>query len=73
MERLNRTYKYHIRPAHGFNSFNGAVALTTLFVTHYDFLRPHMSLDYQAPIPIPELDAITTIQGKWAKIISMAA
>jgi len=73
IERLNRTYKYHIRPAHGFNCDNGAVALTTLFVTHYNFLRPHMALDYQVPIPIAELDAISTIQGKWAKIISLAA
>jgi len=73
IERLNRTYKHHIRPAHGFNSSNGAVALTTLFVTHYNFLRPHMALDYAVPIPMPELNAITTIQGKWAKIISMAA
>jgi len=73
IERLNRTYKYHVRPACGFNSFNGAVALTTLFVTHYNFLRPHMSLDYQVPIPIPGLEMISTIQGKWTKIISMAA
>jgi putative transposase len=73
IERLNRTYKYHVRPACGFNSFNGAVALTTLFVTHYNFLRPHMALDYETPVPIPELEAISTIQGKWAKIISMAA
>lgn len=73
IERLNRTYKYHVRPACGFNSINGAVALTTLFVTHYNFLRPHMALDYQVPVPIPELEAISTIQGKWAKIISLAA
>lgn len=73
IERLNRTYKYHVRPACGFNSFNGAVALTTLFATHYNFLRPHMALDYQVPVPMPELKAISTIQGKWAKIISMAA
>lgn len=73
VERLNRTYKYHVRPACGFNSFNGATALTTLFVTHYNFLRPHMALDYQVPIPMPEIETISTIQGKWAKIISMAA
>lgn len=73
IERLNRTYKYHVRPACGFNSVNGAVALTTLFVTHYNFLRPHMALDYQVPIPMPELETISTIQGKWTKIISLAA
>ena len=49
MERLNRTYKYHIRPAHGFNCDNGAVALTTLFVTHYNFLRPHFAHGGKTP------------------------
>ena len=33
IERLNRTYKYHVRSACGFATRNGAVALTTLFVT----------------------------------------
>jgi putative transposase len=73
IERLNRTYKYHVRPAAGFNSNNCAVALTTLFVTHYNFLRPHMSLKYKTPIHLPQLDDIDTIQGKWAKIASLAA
>jgi putative transposase len=73
IERLNRTYKYHVKPAAGFNSQNGAVALTTLFVTHYNFLRPHMSLFYKPPVQLPELEAITTLQGKWAKILSLAA
>lgn len=73
IERLNRTYKYHVRPAAGFNSNNGAVALTTLFVTHYNFLRPHMSLKYKTPVHLPELEDIATIQGKWAKILALAA
>ena len=73
IERLNRTYKHHVRPANGFNSTNGAVALTTLFVTHYNFLRPHMALNYKTPAHIPELDSISTIQGKWCKILSLAA
>jgi putative transposase len=73
IERLNRTYKYHVRPTGGFSCVNGAVALTTLFATHYNFLRPHMALDYNVPIPMAELDTIATIQGKWAKIISLAA
>jgi putative transposase len=72
IERLNRTFKYHVRPAAGFNSVNGAVSLTTLFVTHYNFLRPHMSLNYATPVHLPELQAITTIQGKWTKILSLA-
>lgn len=73
IERLNRTFKYHVRPACGFASLSGAVALVTLFVTHYNFLRPHMSLQYRTPIELPELNGIATIQGKWAKILSLAA
>jgi len=73
IERLMRTYKHHVRPSHGFNSTTGAVALTTLFVTHYNFLRPHSSLHYKTPVHLPELDSISTIQGKWAKILSLTA
>jgi transposase-like protein/transcription elongation factor Elf1 len=73
IERLNRTFKHHIKPSHGFNSVNGAVALVTLFVTHYNFLRPHTSLNWRVPMPLPELEGIATIQGKWAKILSLAA
>ena len=73
IERLNRTYKFHTRAACGFNSFNGAVALTTLFVTHYNFLRPHTSLGYKTPIQLEELEGVPTLQGKWAKIVQMAA
>lgn len=72
IERLNRTYKHHIKPSHTFNSFNGPVALTTLFVTHYNFLRPHYSLANRTPIRLQELHNISTIQGKWAKILSLA-
>lgn len=72
IERLNRTFKHHMRPSHGFNSANGAVALVTLFVTHYNFLRPHTSLKWQVPVPLKELEGIATIQGRWAKILSLA-
>ncbi len=71
IERFNRSYKHHVKPAAGFNSFNGAMALTTLFVTHYNFLRRHMSLNHRAPIKIPELEKITTIQGKWVQLLKM--
>jgi hypothetical protein len=32
-----------------------------------------MSLHYQTPVTLPELEDIATIQGKWAKILSLAA
>lgn len=73
IERLNRTFKFHVRPASGFKSDNGALALIVLFATHYNFLRPHISLDHKTPIEIPQLQDISTIQGKWIKILSMAS
>ena len=72
MERFNRTYKHHIKPSYGFDQLNGAISLTTLFVTHYNFLRPHSSLNYETPVIIPELSPFLTIQGKWSKLLSMA-
>jgi len=72
IERLNRTYKFHIRAANGFKTANGAIALTTLIVTHYNFLRPHISLNYSVPVPLPELENIPTLQGKWSKILHMS-
>jgi hypothetical protein len=32
-----------------------------------------MSLHWQVPLPLTELEGILTIQGKWAKILSLAA
>lgn len=72
IERLNRTYKFHTRAACGFNTRNGAISLTTLFVTYYNFLRPHSALDYDVPVPLGELQDIDTLQGKWAKVLQMA-
>ena len=72
IERLNRTYKHHVRPACGFETHNGAVTLTTLFVTHYNYLRPHLALDYRVPVPLPALSSLPTLQGRWNKILELA-
>lgn len=72
IERLNRTYKFHIHAANGFNSLNGLVVLTTLFVTYYNFFRPHSSLKGKAPIQLPGIDTAPTIQDKWAYILMSA-
>jgi len=72
IERLNRTYKFHTRARSGFKDFNGAVSLTVLFVTHYNFLRAHCALEYKVPRPIEDLKTISTIQGRWTKILHMA-
>jgi len=72
VERLNRTYKFHTRARSGFKDFNGAVSLTVLFVTHYNFLREHCALGYKTPVSIPDLKGIRTLQGRWTKILHMA-
>ncbi len=73
IERLNRTYKQHSRVAAGFNTFNGAVSHTALFVTHYNFLRPHNKLSFNVPAPLPILKNCRTLPERWLKIISLAA
>jgi transposase-like protein len=71
IERFNRTYKQHVRPSAGFKAFSGAMALTTLFVTHYNFLRPHTALGHKPPIHIEQLEDVKTIQGRWVRLLSM--
>ena len=70
IERLNRTYKFHVRSASGFNSTNGAIALTILFATHYNFLRDHISLNYNTPIQLDFLKQHKTIQAQWTEILN---
>lgn len=72
IERLNRTYKYHIRHAHGFKNMNGAIALTVLFVTHYNFLRAHHALNHKVPIALPQITSVPLLQNKWLKLLSLA-
>ena len=72
IERFNRTYKFHTRAACGFKSKNGALSLTTLFVTYYNFLRPHTALRGCVPIPLEDLQGADTLQGRWAKVIQLA-
>ncbi len=69
IERLNRTYKFHIQNANGFSSFNGAIVMTTLFVTYYNFFRPHSTRKGKPPVPLPLMDVPQTIQDKWALIL----
>ena len=61
-----------MRAAAGFSSKNSAVSLTTLFVTFYNFLRPHMSLDYKVPIQLDFLENIDTLQGRRAALLKQA-
>lgn len=73
VERLNRTYKYHTRPRAGFKTFNGSVALTTLFVAFYNFMRPHSSLKQSTPVTIDSVKNQSLMPDKWVALIESAA
>lgn len=72
IERLNRTFKGNYRSTHGFGSENGSVAFVTLFVAYFNFLRPHSALEGKVPVVNPALEKITTMPGRWTKLIELA-
>ncbi len=72
-ERLNRTFRFHTNSASGFKEPNGLITMSTLFTTHYNFLRPHQTLNFDVPCPLEQLQGIPTLQGKWAEILHIAS
>jgi len=73
VERLNRTYKYHTRPRAGFKTFDGAVALTTLFVAFYNFMRPHTARHQSPPVSLESLREHHLMPDKWVALLKQAA
>lgn len=73
IERLNRTYKYHTRPRAGFKAFDGAVALTTLFVAYYNFMRPHSALRDAVPVKLDCLKGHKLMPEAWSILLKQAA
>ena len=73
VERLNRTYKFHTRPRAGFKEFDGACALTTLFVAYYNFMRPHQSLGRKPPVELECLKGKELYPDQWVELIRQAA
>ena len=72
VERHNRSFKTNYRSSHGFGSRGGSVAYVTLFCAFFNFLRPHMALDYEVPVKIPELQNLPNMPAKWLKLIEMS-
>lgn len=72
IERVNRVYKTNIRHFFGFGSMAGAEAFTTLFVTFFNFLRPHSALDGYVPVMLKELVDIQTMPARWIRLIKTA-
>lgn len=71
IERLNRTYKQSYRPTNGFDNIYGANYDLALWVTYYNFLRPHKEFKYKPPIQDPGLAMAGNMPGKWQYLIAM--
>ena len=72
IERLNRTFKTSYKGTNGYGSEEGSNTHVALFVAYYNFLRPH-TYTYWGPLnPIPELERIPTMPGKWQKLIELS-
>ncbi|MCL2320855.1 MAG: DDE-type integrase/transposase/recombinase [Oscillospiraceae bacterium] len=72
IERHNRSFKSNARSSHGFGSPYGSVAYVALFCTYFNFLRPHMALDYNVPVPIEEVQKQPHMPAKWLKLIELS-
>ena len=72
IERVNRAYKTNIRHFFGFGSMAGAESFTTLFVTFFNFLKPHSALDSNVPVIIDDLSDAQIMPTRWVKLIKYA-
>lgn len=73
IERLNRTYKFHTRPRAGFKSLAGAICMTTLFVTYYNYMRKHTARFNTPPLQLDALKGIQSYPKQWEKILQLAS
>ena len=69
IERLNRTYKASYRPTNGFDNIDGANYDLALWVTYYNFLRPHKHNNYRVLNHVEMLDNADNMPGKWQLLI----
>lgn len=72
IERHNRSFKSNYRSSHGFGSSSGSVGYVTLFCAYFNFLRPHMALDYNVPVPIEQVQSQPHMPAKWLKLIELS-
>ena len=69
IERLNRTYKASYRPTNGFDNVDGANYDLALWVTYYNFLRPHKHNNYRVLNDVEVLKSADNMPGKWQLLI----
>ncbi len=68
-ERLNRTYKQNYHGTNGYGSLRNANVYMSLYVSFFNFLRTHSSLNYHTPIRIESIENERLMPNKWLKLM----
>ena len=65
IESFNKTFKAWYKAKKGFNSFEKANNLISLFIFHYNFIRPHGSLNGCTPAEVAGLNTDDLNKNSW--------
>ena len=65
IESFNKTFKAWYKAKKGFNSFEKANNLIFLFIFHYNFIRPHGSLNNYTPAEVAGFARDSLAKNSW--------
>ena len=65
IESFNKTFKAWYKAKKGFNSFKKANNLIYLFIFHYNFIRPHGSLNNCTPAEVAGFASDSFAKNSW--------
>ena len=65
IESFNKTFKAWYKAKKGFNSFKKANNLISLFIFHYNFIRPHGSLNNLTPAEVAGFASDSCKRNSW--------
>ena len=65
IESFNKTFKAWYKTKKGFNSFEKANNLIYLFIFHYNFIRPHESLNNYTPAEVAGFASDSLDKSSW--------
>jgi len=72
IERVNGTIRDKVKVMRGFKSIEGANAIMSGFIVHYNFIRPHMSLNGLTPAQASGINLGLNGGNRWAELIKLA-
>ena len=65
IESFNKTFKAWYKTKKGFNSFEKANNLIYMFIFHYNFIRPHGSLNSSTPAEVAGFSTNDSNKHNW--------